>query len=31
MAETLGLQELRAHALATVGMTKRDMDDRVRA
>ena len=27
MAETLGLQELRAHALATVGMTKRDMDD----
>ena len=27
MAEALGLQELRAHAMATVGMTKRDMDD----
>ena len=27
MAETLDLQELRAHALATVGMTKRDIDD----
>ena len=27
MAETLDLQELRAHALATVGMTKRDSDD----
>ena len=27
MAEGLGLQELRAHALATIGMTKRDMDD----
>jgi predicted ATPase/class 3 adenylate cyclase len=27
MAEALDLQELRAHALATVGMTKRDSDD----